>query len=633
MGGIISSINFSLYHFYLQVTREVPISYFMLKNAVVGLARINRTKPGFHMLFHQAALKFGDKTAIIDAVSEKSITFRQIDEYASQVANFFNTEKPENCEDRPAIGFMCDNQLEYHATVYGLNRSGWIPALLNYKLKVPALQHCLKVANAKSLIVHKKFLADTLELENLEKIYVIGCESNEDFCQYHSSVKIINLADKITSSSKSFPTEYYKFQTLHDNQFYLYTSGTTGFPKAAKVNLVRCFLSTFACGVWGINVNKRTHFYNILPFYHMTGFVIGGSIFYGQGATMVTREKFSVSKFFGDVYRYNCEGFIYIGEIARYLLNHRGAETRANSTTKLPKITWCLGNGMPASIWEKFTEKYNVAKVCEFYGSSEGCSTLFNTKGEPRKVGFLNTLLPMANPVCIVKVQYDLEKEDPEPQIVRDPKTGYCIKTEPNEPGMVIGLIRTQGLQRFDGYTDKMASSKKILHDVFTKNDKYFVSGDLAKVDKLGWVEFCERTGDTFRWKGENVSCSETETIVNDLVTENFDSEIFSTCVSCQIEGESGTAGLLCFQLGQKIEDFEYEKRLMAFLSEHLPKKVPAYQVPIFVRLVETIPVTGTFKIMKSQVKKEGFHDVLDPVYVFQKTKYELYDNEATYRY
>lgn len=367
----------------------------------------------------------------------------------------------------------------------------------------------------------------------------------------------------------------------------------------------------------------------------MTGFLVGGSIFYGGGACMVTRQKFSVSKFFEDIYQYNCEGFIYIGEIARYLLNSKAktGKTSQNSKNSAPKIKWALGNGMPASIWEKFTSKFNVERVHEIYGSSEGCSSLVNFTGEPKKVGFLNQLIPAANPVYIVKVEYDLENEDPEPKIVRDSKTGFCLKTEPNEPGMIIGLIRTSGLQKFDGYTDKMATSKKILHNVFTKNDKYFISGDLAKIDKYGWVEFCERTGDTFRWKGENVSCSETETAVNVVVAEEFDAEIFSTCVSCQIEGESGTAGLLCFQLGEKITDQKFQEKMMQFLSEKLRKIFPNYQVPIFVRLTETIPVTGTFKIMKSQVKQEGFQNLADPVYVLQKSGYIPYDSNQNYKF
>lgn len=106
---------------------------------------------------------------------------------------------------------------------------------------------------------------------------------------------------------------------------------------------------------------------------------------------------------------------------------------------------------------------------------------------------------------------------------------------KPNEPGVFIGKILPNNPSRaFLGYVDKKASSSKVVHDVFKKGDSAFLSGDVLVADERGYLFFKDRTGDTFRWKGENVSTSEVEAQVS-FVAGYRDTVVYGVEVSLSI--------------------------------------------------------------------------------------------------
>ena len=99
-----------------------------------------------------------------------------------------------------------------------------------------------------------------------------------------------------------------------------------------------------------------------------------------------------------------------------------------------------------------------------------------------------------------VDVKFDVENE----VVIRN-KDGFCIECENDEAGEAIGFIPNDDkfTGKFEGYTDKEATKKKILEDVFEKGDRWFSTGDLLKKNKQGYFYFVDRIGDTFRWKSE----------------------------------------------------------------------------------------------------------------------------------
>ena len=90
------------------------------------------------------------------------------------------------------------------------------------------------------------------------------------------------------------------------------------------------------------------------------------------------------------------------------------------------------------------------------------------------------------------------------------------LRCAPGEPGeFVAKIVNHHPVRDFPGYVDDTATKRKIIHNVFTKGDSCYKSGDLLVADKYGWIYFVDRMGDTYRWKGENISTTEVEAAFN----------------------------------------------------------------------------------------------------------------------
>jgi fatty-acyl-CoA synthase len=263
-------------------------------------------------------------------------------------------------------------------------------------------------------------------------------------------------------------------------------------------------------------------------------------------------------------------------------------------------IRLCCGNGMRPDVWPLFKERFRIPQILEFYAATEGNVASFNFDGTPGAVGRLPSYLAHRFPTRIVK--FDVETEEP----VRD-KSGNCIVCEPGEVGEAIGQILndpSKPANRFEGYADAEATKKKILRDVFEKGDAWFRTGDLLRQDAKGYFYFVDRIGDTFRWKGENVSTSE----VAETVTV-FPGIAEATVYGVPVKGQDGKAGMIAIVAAERPD--------MKALRAHVVQSLPDYARPLFVRLKRELDITGTFKQRKVDLAKEGF----DP----SATKDELY--------
>lgn len=191
-------------------------------------------------------------------------------------------------------------------------------------------------------------------------------------------------------------------------------------------------------------------------------------------------------------------------------------------------------------------------------------------------IGFVSRIIPQVYPISIIKV--DPNTGEP----VRDAR-GLCMLCKPDEPGVFIGKIVPGNPSRaFLGYVDQEASKKKVVRDVFRKGDQAFLSGDILVADELGYLYFKDRTGDTFRWKGENVSTSEVEAVLSNLV-DYKDVVVYGV----EIRGQEGRAGMAAVLDPDKAVDLKA-------LAEGIKKALPSYARPIFVRVLEKLDLTGT---------------------------------------
>jgi citronellyl-CoA synthetase len=164
----------------------------------------------------------------------------------------------------------------------------------------------------------------------------------------------------------------------------------------------------------------------------------------------------------------------------------------------------------------------------------------------------------------------------------------------PGQVGLLIGEITDK--TPFDGYTDPEKSAKCVFENVFKKGDRYFNTGDLMREIGFRHAQFVDRTGDTFRWKGENVSTTEVENIMTEhpALAE-------AVVYGVEIENTNGRAGMAA------ITPHEGHTIDFADLLNHLKRELPHYSVPVFLRVKQAMETTGTFKYQKNNLKTEGF--------------------------
>jgi len=529
-------------------------------------------------------------------------TYKMLDDYSNAFANYF---RKQGISAGDTVSIFVDNRPEYVAIWLGLSKIGAISALINYNLRKDSLLHCIQVSNSKAVIAVAR-LKDAVR-EVMGKL--------DQDVKYYSLVDDVNsegftddfiCIDNVVNSESHMPPPDVDAR-YSDKLMYIYTSGTTGVPKAAVISHSRFYcLATLSHLMLGYKQNDKI--YCILPLYHSNGGIVGIGQTLLHGIPCYIRTKFSASRFWTDCLRYDCTVFLYIGEICRYLL----AQPERKSD-KDHNIRVCSGNGLRPEIWEEFVKRFNIGKVAELYGSTEGNANMMNIMNVTGSCGFTSVIAPSFFPLVLVKV-------DEEMNFIKD-SNGFCIKCEPGEQGMMIGQIKSGNASReFDGYANKQATNSKIMYNVFQDGDKWFLSGDVLVQDKYGNMYFKDRTGDTFRWKGENVSTAECEAELSKIHDNKFTVAVYGV----SIPGTDGKAGMAT------VEDEGDQLDLSEFYLG-AAKVLPSYARPIFVRIVKKIDMTGTHKLAKSRLRREGFdiNSIDDPVYVVDHANktYKLLDS------
>jgi fatty-acyl-CoA synthase len=342
-----------------------------------------------------------------------------------------------------------------------------------------------------------------------------------------------------------------------------------------------------------VNAGPRDRMYDVLPLYHSSGGICAlGPVFLG-GGSVVLREKFSTTGFWEDCARYEPTLFQYIGELCRYLLNSPPHEKE-----RAHKLRVAIGNGLRPEIWPQFKERFRIPHIMEFYGATEGNVGMINYSGQVGAIGRVPWFARQIQQVRLVR--FDVEQQIP----VRG-ADGFCIETDDGEAGEAIGKIDpNKARARFDGYTKADSTEKKILRDVFEKGDAWFRTGDLMRRDKYGYFYFVDRTGDSFRWKAENVSTAQVAEAIS-----SFPGIAEATVYGVEVPGWEGKAGMAALKTAREID-------LKAF-TQHLERNLPSYAQPVFLRFRDSIAATSTFKQRKVELQKEGFDPeiVSDPLY------------------
>ena len=516
------------------------------------------------------AARWGDAPALLS--ERECFTYRALVARQNQYGRW---ALKQGIEKGDVVGLLMTNRPEYFAVWLGIASIGGVVALFNTNLVGPSLSHCINIVRPKHLIVADEFADSLPDLTVSPAIWTHGAD--------HDLFQRIDL-DLERQSGEKLSDDERRSLTIEDRALLIFTSGTSGLPKAVNVSHARVLQwSHWFAGLMGVQPADRM--YNCLPMYHSIGGVLVPGATLVGGGSVVIREKFSASQFWRDVIRWDCTLFQYIGELCRYLL-----QATSPSDASGHGIRMACGNGMSSQVWDEFKERFRIPRILEFYASTEGGVSLFNVEGKRGAIGRIPPYL--AHRFSPALVLLDVEKGEP----VRD-EHGFCIRCAPNETGEALGMVQddpsTVG-SRFEGYTDRQASEKKILHNVFKPGDAWIRTGDLMRRDEKGFFYFVDRIGDTFRWKGENVATSEVSEAICAFPGVKH-ANVYGVEIPA-VEGRAGMAALVA----------EDEMDLCAF-RRHLTTRLPSYARPVFLRLRDEIEAGGTFKYSKTDLARQGY--------------------------
>jgi len=571
-----------------QIVKQLPKVLAKVPNMLKAARYLNplNTKVSLGKVIEDAAAKHPHNAAII--YQDVELTYQQFNAHANKVAHYLIGQ---GIKKGDVIGLFMENRPEFLICAVGIAKVGAVAALINTSQTGRVLSHSLNLVQPKMAIVGEELTAPFDEIRADLKIpadqvyFVADRNILTDFGTAPTNYK--NLAEVLSSQPSGNPPTTAQVEK-DDELFYIYTSGTTGMPKASITNHLRWLaaMSGFGCIISGMKPTDR--FYLTLPLYHATGLLVcWGAIVSGPAAVVIGR-RFSATRFWDDVHKYRCTGFGYVGELCRYLLNQ---PARANDHDN--QIRMMIGNGLRPAIWKQFKERFAVGNIYEFYASSEGNVAFLNIFNMDNTMGFGGG--------NVAVVQYDKEAEQP----IRD-SNGFMIKAQPGEAGLLMGKITKA--TPFVGYTQKEKTEAALLRDVFKKGDVYFNTGDLVRNIGCKHYQFVDRTGDTFRWKSQNVSTTEVENIfiLNPQIAE-------AMVYGVQVAGADGRAGMASITPSVNLSDLDLKG-----LFEYLSKELPAFAVPVFLRIKENMETTGTFKYKKSDAKTEGFDPniISDPLFL-----------------
>jgi fatty-acyl-CoA synthase len=487
------------------------------------------------------------------------------------------------------VCLMMPNRPEYMAIWLGLTSVGIVVSLLSTQLRGRSLAHCVDIVAPTHAIVAAEFCSEfrtaAAHLASPPKIWSHGADDRE-FDRIDSAVERFSRARLIPSERRPV--------TIADRALSIYTSGTTGLPKAANVSHRRLLQWSFwFAGL--MNTGPDDRIYDCLPMYHSVGGVVATGAVLVRGGSVLIRDKFSGQHFWDDIADGGCTLFQYIGELARYLLN-----APRNPRERAHRLRLACGNGLRADVWEKFQARFAIPRILEFYASTEGNFSLYNVEGRVGAIGRVPSFLAHRFPLALVK--FDAVAGEP----ARD-ENGYCIRSATGEVGEAIGKIRDKSGRSggdFEGYGDAKQSEQKILRDVFERGDAWYRTGDLMRKDAGGFFYFVDRVGDTFRWKGENVSTSEVAAAI-----AAFPGIKEANVYGVRVPGTEGAAGMAALVCTDELNFVEFHK--------HLAQRLPPYARPLFLRMTDRIAATGTFKHTKTDLQRDGFDPAAtnDPIY------------------
>jgi acyl-CoA synthetase (AMP-forming)/AMP-acid ligase II len=586
---------------------DVRKIYYFIAATIFATLKERRDELNPFYVLEAWAQKTPDKTFLL--FEGKSFTYKQAYERVLKHGTWMKSRFGLESGQVVAMDFV--NSDDFIWVWLGMWSIGVTPAFINYSLTRTPLIHSIKLSGSRVMLIDEQVFSD---LDDGTKQELSGPGFNED----GSALEIVPFTAAVVAeieqtAGERLPNSSRGGQLLKDMAILISTSGTTGLPKQAVVSWSKCAISAHAVN-WFLGLNKDDVFYTSMPLYHSSASILGVCTVLSGGSTLALGRKFNRKGFWEDVRSSGATVIQYVGETCRYLLS-----VPPSADDKNHRVRLAFGNGLRPDVWPVFKKRFGIDTVSEFYAATEAPAALFNTsrnslsEGCVGVSGLISRTL-MADTMLLVELDEDYVP-------IRDAKTGLCKLAATGEPGELLFKLKEDDIEsQFQGYfRNEGATTKKILHNVRSKGDAYFSTGDILRLDGDGRWFFCDRIGDTFRWKSHNVSTAEVAEALGarrDLVDE-------ANVYGVQLPGFDGRAGCAAVTLEPALQRrFEggepVDAATLAALAAAAMKTLPRYAVPVFLRLQRDEGAsnrTGTNKQQKVALRDEG----VDPAKVEAK--------------
>ncbi|CAM2794631.1 long-chain-acyl-CoA synthetase [Prescottella defluvii] len=564
MSSDATASTISLVQLALQLPRmatELP----SLARGALGMTRKPQARESIGRVFQELARRQPDRPFI--RFEGASISYGEAN---TRVNRYADVLARRGVRRGDVVGILMKNRPETLLLTLAVVKLGAVAGMLNHNQRADVLAHSLSVLDSRVLVVGEECGEAIASLDGEVRAETVLAAEDLDRLAQDADSSNPAVCERIRGSERAF---------------YIFTSGTTGLPKASLMSHFRWLKSMSGLGAMGVRLRRSDTLYCALPLYHNNALTVSLSSVLSSGAAIAIGRSFSASRFWDDAKANHATAFVYIGEVCRYLLNQPPrAGDRDNG------IRLMVGNGLRPEIWAEFTERFGIDRVAEFYGASECNIAFVNALGVDRTAG-----------VC--PLPYAVVEFDPETGRARRGPTGRLRRVGTGEVGLLLSKVTDRA--PFDGYTDPEASEKKLVRNGFKDGDCWFDTGDLVRSQGFMHVAFVDRLGDTFRWKGENVATTEVE---GALSTHPAIEQ--SVVYGVAVPGTDGKAGMAAVTV-RPGHEFDGVR-----LAQEMYTRLPAYAIPLFVRVVDSFETTSTFKSRKVELREEAYAPTVDELYV-----------------